>query len=147
MDSLIPAIIGAIVGAALSMWISQRIQMLDALKTAAKTEMETLQELKRALRRLWEASFSDSKFARKEFDAVDILANDLSSAVLKDSIMKGAEAQLFVKESNEEDVSKLFQKTLADIKRYEKNIHEMYGGKSWEKRIKKIEGKLKKPRG
>lgn len=147
MNSILAAIIGAIVGAALSMWVSQRIQMLDALKTAAKTEMETLQELKRALRRLWEASFSDSKFARREFNAVDILASELSSAVLKDSVMKGAEAQLFVKESNEEDVNKIFQKALDDIKRYEKKIHEMYGGRLWKKRIEKIEANLKNHQG
>ena len=147
MDSIVAAILGAIIGAALSMWISHRIQMLDALKTAAKTEMETLQELKRALRRLWEASFSNSKFARREFNAVDILANELSSAVLKNSVMKGAQAQLFVKESDEEDVSKIFQKTLDDIKRYEKNIHEMYGGRLWEKRIEKIEANFKKHQG
>lgn len=144
MDSILAAIIGTVVGAALSMWISQRIQMLDALKTAAKTEMKTLQELKRALRRLWEASFSNSELARREFDVVDVLASELSSVVLKDSVMKGAEAQLFVKESNEEDVNKIFQKALDDIRRYERDIHEMYGGRLWEKRIEKIEVNLRK---
>lgn len=144
MESIVAGITGTIVGAALSMWISRRIQMLDALKTASKTELETLQELKRALRRLREASFSDSGFARREFDAVDILASEVSSAVLRDSVMKGAQAQLFVKESNEEDVSKMFQKALNDIRRYEKDIHRMYGGRLWDKRIGKIEANLKK---
>ena len=144
MDSILAAIIGTVVGAALSMWISQRIQMLDALKTAAKTEMKTLQELKRALRRLWETSFSNSELARREFDVVDVLASELSSVVLKDSVMKGAEAQLFVKESNKEDVNRIFQKALDDIRRYERDIHEMYGGRLWEKRIEKIEVNLRK---
>ena len=143
MDSILAAIIGTIVGAVLSMWISQRIQMLDALRTAAKTEMETLQALKRALRCLWEASYSDSKLARRKFDAVDILASELSSVVLKDLVMKGAKAQLFVKESDEEGVNKVFQKALYDIKRYERSIHEMYAGRLWEKRIERIEISLR----
>ena len=120
MNSILSAIIGAIFGAILSLWVSHLIQMLDALKTASKTEMETIQELKKALHRPWEASYSDSKFARRELDAVDIIANELSPNVLKNTVMKGAEAQLLVKESNEEDVDKKFQKALDDIKKYQK---------------------------
>lgn len=143
MDSIIAAIIGTIVGAALSILISRHIWKLDALKSASKAELETLQELKRALRRLWEASFK--KFARREFDAVDILTGELSSVVLRESVMKGAEAQLHVQESEcEEEVSKIFQKALNDIKYYENSIHEMHGGVLWKKRINKIEANLKK---
>ncbi len=99
--------------------------------------------LRRALRRLWEASFSN--FARREFNAVDILTNDLSSVVLRESVMKGAEEQLHVQDSgDEEEVSKIFQKALNDIKYYENSIHEMYAGRWWKKHIKKIEANLKK---
>jgi hypothetical protein len=140
--AMIVAITGAIVGAMLSMWISHRIWKQDALKAASKTEIETLQNLKRELRHLWKISYHENK-TRREFDAVDMLSAELSSSTLRESVMRGAEAQFHMALTNEEEASKLFGTALNDIRYYERQIHEMFGGRWWRKRIKKIELALK----